>query len=56
MAEEHRVIELEITVKERTTYGISGKTFWASRLTEKLPLVIAQLIEYLYLKTFVKIT
>ncbi|MFZ0456728.1 MAG: hypothetical protein WCE54_03755 [Ignavibacteriaceae bacterium] len=47
MTEENRVIELEITIKERTTYGISGKTFSDSTLKEKRALVIVNLIEYL---------
>ena len=47
MAEDNRVIELEITVKERTTYGISGKSFSDGSLKEKRALTIVQLIEYL---------
>jgi hypothetical protein len=47
MAEEHRVIELEITVKERTNYGILGKTFSDSRMKDKRAAAIVELIEYL---------
>ena len=47
MAEEHRVIELEITVKERTNYGILGKTFSDSRMKDKRAAAIVDLIEYL---------
>lgn len=47
MTEENRVIELEITIKERTTYGLSGKTFSDSMLKEKRAIAIAELIEYL---------
>jgi len=47
MIDENRVIELEITVKERTTFGLTAKTFSDSRLEGKRAVAIVELIEYL---------
>ena len=47
MEEKEKTIELEITVKERTSWGLIGKTFSNHELKINRAAVIVEVIDYL---------
>jgi hypothetical protein len=44
---DEKTIELEITIKEKTGWGLVSKTFSDNKLRDNRALTIVQLIEYL---------